>query len=61
MKNIDYKAISHWFATGFFENNKKSFLKNEIYHNQFAPTFEWFYEPRNISFKSALYEFGDLF
>ena len=61
MKNIDYKAISHWFATGFFENNKKSFLKNEIYHNQFGPNFEWFYEPRNISFKSALYEFGDLF
>ena len=61
MDNIDYKAISHWFATGFFENNKKSFLKNKIYHNNFGPNFEWFYEPRNISFKSALNEFGDLF
>lgn len=61
IKQFDLKAISHWFATGFFENYDKSFLYDDKYKNQYGPKIKWFYEPRNISFKTALNEFGDLF
>lgn len=61
MEDIDLNSISHWFATGFFENENKSFLFNSKHKNNFGPQIEWFYEPRNISFNAALNEFGDLF
>lgn len=61
MKNIDFEAVAHWLVTGFFENNKKSFIKNFNYKNNLDTKFKWFHSPRNITFKSAVNEFGDLF
>lgn len=61
IEEIDYKAIAHWFSTGFFENKNKYFFKNSNYSTDIGPSIKWHYNPRNITFKNALNEFGDLF
>ena len=61
LRELDYKSIAHWLTTGFFENDKKSFLKKSSYENNLSPNFEWFHNPRNITFRNAVNEFGDLF
>ena len=60
LRELDYKSIAHWLTTGFFENDKKSFLKKLAYENNLSPNFEWFHNPRNITFRNAVNEFGDL-
>ena len=61
MKEIDYKAIAHWLATGFFENKNKSFFKNSNFSNYIGPDLKLHHNPRKITFEKALNEFGDLF
>ncbi|MCK7589897.1 asparagine synthetase B family protein [Subsaxibacter sp. CAU 1640] len=71
---IDKKALCIYVTTGFFLGddsfyvNKKvlqpgntySLNENNVIINE-TPNFNWFHEPRSISFKTALDEFTDLF
>ena len=61
IKRIDYSSIAVWFSTGFFLGNKH-FYSDKIYEpTNLGPNFEWFYNPRDISFNQAVDEFADLF
>ena len=59
--NLNFEAISGWFATGFFFNNE-GFLKEEIKNNKNKkPSIIWHYSPNDISFEETLNIFSRLF
>ena len=70
---LNLKAITIFLATGFFLDSDTFFLDevclspghdhtldNEGYLLNSKPWFEWYYEPRKISFEDALEEYESL-
>jgi len=59
--DIDLPSIAEWIACGFFLDDKnftkQKYGRGENYNCQQ----NWYYEPRNISFKSAVEEFTHIF
>ncbi len=59
--DIDLRSIAEWIACGFFLGDK-NFTKFEYdQKNYFSYKSNWYYKPRNISFKSAVEEFSHIF
>ena len=59
--DIDLPAIAEWIACGFFLGDK-NFTKKEFRQEaDFNCEPSWFYEPRDITFKSAVEEFTHIF
>ena len=68
-EELDLKSITLFLASGFFFGNKTffndvKFLRSgEMFSNGkiSKSKFNWYYEPRNISFNTAVCEFTDIF
>ena len=66
---LDYKSICVWLSTGFFWGNTTFFKDIKVLKpshsfkngKEMGPSWEWYYEPRNISFSNVVDEFIDLF
>ena len=59
--DIDLRSIAEWIACGFFLGDK-NFTKQEYRQEaDFNCEPNWFYEPRDITFKSAVEEFTHIF
>ena len=59
--DIDLRSIAEWIACGFFLGDK-NFTKLKYGHDEYYRAKEsWYYEPRNISFNSAVEEFTHIF
>ena len=59
--DIDLRSIAEWIACGFFLGDK-NFTKLKYGQDEYFRAKEsWYYEPRNISFNSAVEEFTHIF
>ena len=57
---ISKKAITNWFATGFFLG-EQNFIEEKITGDDFTSNFEWYSNPRKISLERAVVEFTNIF
>ena len=59
--DIDLRSVAEWIACGFFLGDK-NFTKLKYGQDEYFRAKEsWYYEPRNISFNSAVEEFTHIF
>ncbi len=59
--DLDLPSIAEWIACGFFLGDG-NFTKRKCGHDENSSSKAiWYYEPRNISFKSAVEEFTNIF
>ena len=58
---IDLYSIAEWIACGFFLGGNNFTKQKYRQETDFSYESNWHYEPRNITFKSAVEEFTDIF
>ncbi len=59
--DIDLPSIAEWIACGFFLGDKNFTKFRHEQENDYVYESNWYYEPRNISFESAVEEFTHIF
>ena len=59
--DIDLCSIAEWIACGFFLGNKNFTKQKYGQESNYLHKENWYYEPRNISFKTAVEEFTYIF
>ena len=59
--DIDLRSIAEWIACGFFLGDKNFTKQKYRQEKDYRYKSNWYYEPKNISFNSAVEEFGHIF